>query len=118
MQSSQRDPKEEETQERDKETSLPNIEALIAFVENLRIQEELRLQEEAKQIKLHNQRNAKRRIQRKKFLESQEVKVETQPIPKKVWWKKVSSPKTPSSDDNQTKGMESPTPDSKPEPSP
>ena len=53
-----------------KKPSLPNIEALIAFVENLRIQEELRLQEEAKQIKLHNQRNAKRRIQRKKFLKS------------------------------------------------
>ena len=45
-----------------KKPSLPNIEALIAFVENLRIQEELRLQEEAKQIKLHNQKNAKRRI--------------------------------------------------------
>jgi hypothetical protein len=28
--------------------SLPNIEALIAFLENLRIQEELRLQEEVK----------------------------------------------------------------------
>jgi hypothetical protein len=101
-----------------KKRSLPNIEALIAFVENLQIQEELRIQEEAKQIKLHNQRNAKRRIQRKKFLESQEVKVETQPTPKKVWRKKVSSPKTPSSDDNRTKGMESLAPDSKLEPSP
>ena len=37
-----------------KKPSLPNIEALIAFVENLQIQEELRIQEEAKQIKLHN----------------------------------------------------------------
>ena len=37
-----------------KKPSLPNIEALIAFVENLRIQEELQLQEEVKQIKLHN----------------------------------------------------------------
>jgi len=83
-----------------KKPSLPNIEALIALVENLRIQEELRLQEEAKQIKLHNQKNAKRRIQRKKFLASQEVKIETQPAPKKVWRKKVSSPKTPSGDDN------------------
>ena len=101
-----------------KKPSLPNIEALIAFVENLRIQEELRLQEEAKQIKLHNQRNAKCRIQHKKFLESQEVKVKAQPTPKKVWRKKVSSPKTPSGDDNQTEGMESPAPDSKPEPSP
>jgi len=87
----------------DKDTKkplLPNIEALIALVENLWIQEELRLQEEAKQIKLHNQKNAKRRIQRKKFLASQEVKIETQPAPKKVWRKKVSSPKTPSGDDN------------------
>ena len=78
----------------------------------------IRIQEEAKQIKLHNQRNAKQRIQRKKFLESQKVKVETPPTPKKVWQKKVSSPKTPSGDDNQTKGMECPAPDSKPEPSP
>ena len=45
-----------------KKPSLPNIEALIAFVENLRIQEELQIQEEAKLIKLHNQRNAKRWI--------------------------------------------------------
>ena len=45
-----------------KKPSLPNIEALIEFVESLRIQEELSSQEEAKQIKLHNQRNAKRRI--------------------------------------------------------
>ena len=101
-----------------KKPSLPNIEALIAFVENLQIQEELRFQEEAKQIKLHNQKNAKCRIQHKKFLASQEVRVEAQPTPKKVWQKKVLSPKTPSGDDNQTKGMESPAPDSKPEPSP
>jgi hypothetical protein len=101
-----------------KKPSLPNIEALIAFVENLRIQKELRLQEEMKQIKLHNQRNAKRRIQRKKFLDSQEVKVEAQPTPKMVWRKKVSSPKTRSGDDKQTEGMESPAPDSKPETSP
>ena len=71
-----------------------------------------------KQIKLHNQKNAKQRIQRKKFLESQKTKVETPPTPKKVWRKKVSSPKTPSADDNQTKEMESSVPDSKPEPSP
>ena len=101
-----------------KKPSLPNIEALIEFVESLQIQEELRIQEEAKQIKLHNQRNVKQRIQCKKFLESQKTKVETPPTPKKVWRKKVSSPKTPSSDDNQTKGMESPAPDSKHEPSP
>jgi hypothetical protein len=101
-----------------KKPLLPNIEALIAFMENLRIQEELRLQEEAKQIKLHNQKNAKCRIQHKKVLASQEVKVETQLAPKKMWRKKVSSPKTPSGDDNRTEGMESPAPDSKPEPSP
>ena len=101
-----------------KKPSLPNIEALIEFVESLRIQKELRIQEEAKRIKLHNQRNPKRRIQRKKFLELQKTKVETPPTPKKVWRKKVSLPKTPSGDDNQTKGMESLAPDSKPEPSP
>ena len=68
-----------------KKPSLPNIEALIEFVESLWIPEQLRIQEEAKHIKLHNQRNAKRRIQRKKFLESQKMKVETPPTPKKVW---------------------------------
>ena len=72
----------------------------------------------SEQIKLHNQRNAKQRIQRKKFLDSQEVKVKAQPTPKKVWRKKVSSPKTPSGDDIRTEEMESPAPDSKPEPSP
>ena len=45
-----------------KKPSLRNIESLIAFMENLWIQEELRLQEEAKQIKIHNQKNAKCRI--------------------------------------------------------
>jgi len=87
-------------------------------MENLRIHEELRLQEEAKKIKLPNQKNAKRRIQRKKFLDSQEVKVEAQPTPKKVWRKKVSSPKTPSGDDKRIEGMESLALDSKPEPLP
>ena len=101
-----------------KKLSLPNIEALIEFVESLRIQEELRIQKEAKQIKLHNQRNAKRRIQHKKFLESQKTEVETPPTPKKVWRKKVSSSGTPSGDDNKTIGMESPGPDSKLELSP
>ena len=38
--------------------SIPPIEALIEYVESLRIQEE------AKQVKLHNYRNARRRIQR------------------------------------------------------
>jgi hypothetical protein len=40
--------------------STPSIETLIEFMDNLRIREE---------IKVHNQRNTKRRIQRKKFLE-------------------------------------------------
>ena len=75
-----------------KKPSLPNIEALIEFVESLWIQEKIRIQEEAKQIKLHNQRNVKRRIQCKKFLESQKTKVKTPPTPNKVWQKKVSSP--------------------------
>ena len=37
-----------------KKPSLPNNEALVEFVESLRIQEELRIQELAKLIKLHN----------------------------------------------------------------
>ena len=89
--------------------STPPIEALIEYVESLRIQEE------AKQIKLHNYKNVRRRIQRKKFLESEKKEVEATPTPKKVWWKKVSSSGTPPSNDKQTKGMESPAPDSKPE---
>ena len=67
-----------------KKPSLSNFEALIEFVESLRIQEKIRIQEEAKQIKLHNQRNVKRRIQCKKFLESQKTKVKTPPTPRKV----------------------------------
>ena len=92
--------------------SIPPIEALIEYVESLRIQEE------AKQIKLHNYRNARRRIQRKKFLESDKKEVESKPTPKKVWWKKGSSSGTPPSDDKRTKEKESPAPDSKPEPAP
>ena len=92
--------------------SIPSIEALIKFVESLRTQEEM------KQIKLHNHRNARRRIQRKKFLEPEKKEVETTPTTKKVWRKKVSTSGTPSGDDNRTKGMENLAPDSKPEPSP
>ena len=92
--------------------SIPPIEALIEYVESRRIQEE------AKQIKLHNHRNARQRIQRRKFLESKKKEVEAAPATKKVWRKKVSSSGTPSGDDNRTKGMESPAPDSKPELSP
>src|SRR6185437_6648225 len=87
--------------------SIPPIEALIEYVECLRIQDE------AKQIKIHNYRNARRRIQRKKFLESEKKEVKSKPTPKKVWQKKGSSSGTPSSDNKQTKGKESPAPDSK-----
>ena len=69
MLTSQGDPLKKETRERDEET------ILIEFVESLRIQEEITIQEEAKQIKLHNHRNAKRRIQHKKFLESKKKEV-------------------------------------------
>ena len=69
--------------------SIPSIEALTEFVESLRIQKE------AKQIKLHNHRNARRRIQRKKFLESEKKEVEATPTTKKVCRKKVSSSGTP-----------------------
>ena len=92
--------------------SIPPIEALIEYAESLQIQKE------AKQIKLHNYRNARRRIQCKKFLESEKKEVESKPTPKKVWRKKGSSSGTPSSDDKRTKGMESPALDSKPEPAP
>jgi len=74
-------------------SSIPPIEALIEFVESLWIQEE------AKQIKLRNYRNARRRIQRKKFLESEKKEVETPPTTNKVWRKKVSSSRTPPGDD-------------------
>ena len=69
MLTSQGDPLKKETRERDEKT------ILIEFVESQRIQEEITIQEEAKQIKLHNHRNAKRRIQRKKFLESKKKEV-------------------------------------------
>ena len=92
--------------------STPPIESHIEYVESLRIQEE------AKQIKLHNYRNARRRIQCKKFLESEKKEVESKPTPKKVWWKKGSSSGTPPSDDKRTNGKESPAPDSKPKPAP
>jgi hypothetical protein len=92
--------------------SIPSMEALNEFIERLWIQEE------AKQIKLHNHRNARCRIQCKKFLESENKEVEATPTTKKVWRKKVSSSGTPPGDHNRTKGMESPAPDSKPKPSP
>jgi hypothetical protein len=94
-----------------KKPSISSIEALIEFVESLRIQEEMRILEEMKQIKLHNHRNARRRIQLRKFMESKKKEVETTPTTKKVWRKTVSSSGTPCGDDNRTRGMESPAPD-------
>jgi hypothetical protein len=65
---------------------------------------------------MHNQRNAKQRIQRKKFLELEKKEVETSKPTRKVWQKKVSSPTTsPSGDDNRTQGTVSPAQDSEPE---
>jgi hypothetical protein len=63
---------------------------------------------------VHDQQNAKRRIQCKKFLELKKKEFKrSKPT------KKVSSPKkTPSGDNNQTQGVESPTQDSKLKPSP
>ena len=58
-----------------KKPSLPSMEALIELVESIRIREE---------IKLHNHRNARRRIQCKKFLESEKKEVEAKPTSKKV----------------------------------
>jgi hypothetical protein len=54
---------------------------------------------------VHNQLNAKRRIQRKKFLELEKKEIEESKPTKKVWQKKLSSPSTtPSGDDNRTYG--------------
>ena len=89
--------------------SLPSLEALIELVESIHIREE---------IKLHNHRNAKRRIQRKKFLELEKKEIEAKPTSKRVWQKKVSSSGSPPGEDKRTQGMESPASDSKPEPSP
>ena len=65
MFTSQGNQPEEEIRERAGEAIRPPIEALIEYVESLRIQEE------AKQVKLHNYKNTRRRIQHKKFLESE-----------------------------------------------
>jgi HD-GYP domain-containing protein (c-di-GMP phosphodiesterase class II) len=59
--------------------STPSIEALIKVVESLRIREE---------IKVHNQRNAKRRIRRKKFLELERKEIEANKSMRKMWQKK------------------------------
>ena len=98
-------PKKKSEKEPEK-PSLPSMEAIIELVESIRIREE---------IKLHNHRNAKRRIQRKKFLELEKKEIEAKPTSKRVGQKKVSSSGSPPGDDKRTQGMESPAPDSKTE---
>ena len=97
-------PKKKSEKEPEK-PSLPSMEALIELVESIRIREE---------IKLHNHRNAKWRIQHKIFLESEKKEIEAKPTTKKLW-RKVSSLGSPPSVEKRTQGMESPAPDSKPE---
>ena len=85
--------------------SLPSMEALIELVESIQIWDE---------IKLHNHKNVRQRIQRKKFLESEKKEIEAKPTTKKLW-RKVSSLGNPPSVEKRTQGMESPALDSKPE---
>ena len=68
--------------------------SLIEFVENLRTREE---------IKMYNQRNTKRNIQCRNFLEFGKKEIDvTLPMAKKV-----SPPTSPSGDDDRTQGMDS-----------
>jgi hypothetical protein len=89
--------------------STPTIDILAELLERLRID---------KEIRVHNYRNARRQILRREFEESEAKVIKTKPATKKEWRRKVSSSRTPSGDDNRTRGMESPAPDSKPELSP
>jgi hypothetical protein len=98
--------KSEKEQEK---ASTPTIDILAELLEQLRID---------KEIKVHNYRNARRRILRREFGESEAKAIETKPATKKEWRRKVSSSGTPSGDDNKTRGMEIPAPDLKPELSP
>jgi hypothetical protein len=81
----------------------PSNYTLIEFMENLRTREE---------IKVYNQRNAKRNIQRKNFLEFGKKEIQ------KVRQKKASPSTSPSSDDDRTQGMDSLAQDEKLEPLP
>ena len=83
--------------------------SLIESVENLRTREE---------IKVYNQRNAKRNIQRKNFLEFGKKEIEVPLRTRKVQKKKVSPPMSPSGDDDQTQSMDSLAQDEKLEPLP
>ena len=99
----------EEIRERAGEASTPTIDVLAELLERLRIDREIRV---------HNYRNARRQILRREFEESEAKAIKTKPATKKEWRRKVSSSGAPSSNDNKTKGMESPAPDLKPELSP
>ena len=89
--------------------STPTIDILAELLERLRIN---------KEIRAYNYRNARRRILRREFEESEAKAIKTKPATKKEWRRKVSSSGTPSGDENKTQGMESPAPDLKSEVSP
>ena len=78
-------------------------------MENLRTWEE---------IKVYNQRNAKRNIQRKKFLEFGKKEIEIILPTQKVRQKKASPPMSPTGDGDRTQGMDSLAQDEKLEPLP
>ena len=90
-------------------TSTPTIDILAELVERLWLN---------KEIRVHNYRNARRRTLHKEFEELEAKAIKTKPATKKEWRRKVSSSGAPSSNDNKTKGMESPAPDLKPKLSP
>ena len=89
--------------------STPTIDILAELLERLRVDREIRV---------HNYRNARRRIIHIEFEKLEAKAIKTKPATKKEWRRKVSSSGAPSGDDNRTRGMESPSPDSKPELSP
>jgi len=89
--------------------STPTIDILAELLEQLRIDREIRV---------HNYRNARRRILRREFEKLEAKAIKPKPATKKEWRRKVSSSGTPSGDDNRTRGMESPASDSKSELSP
>ena len=95
--------KSEKEQEK---SSTPTIDILAELLERLRID---------KEIRLHNYRNARQWILRREFEESVAKAIKTKPVTKEEWRRKVPSPGTPSGDNNKTRGMESPAPESKPE---
>ena len=86
--------------------STPTIDILAELLEQLRIDREIRV---------HNYRNARRRILRREFEESEAKAIKTKPATKKEWQRKVSSSGTPFGDNNRTRSMESPALESKPE---